>query len=88
LIALIGFLTDPEMLNLSGWWTQARHSFDDWLFCKIAKARGFFVECGSRLTVGENREGTTDFVGINAGSLDDPSWFHPQFDIFTSDARP
>ena len=27
-------------------------------------------------------------VGINAGSLDDPSWFRPQFDIFASDAQP
>ena len=27
-------------------------------------------------------------VGINAGSLDVPSWFHPQFDIFASDAQP
>jgi len=31
--------------------------------------RGFCVECGSRLTVGENREGTTDFVGINGEVL-------------------
>jgi len=27
-------------------------------------------------------------VGILAGSLDDPSWFHPQMDIFVSDAQP
>ena len=50
--------------------------------------RGFCAECGSRLTGGENREGTTEVVGINAGSLDDPSWFRPQMDIFTSDAQP
>jgi len=28
------------------------------------------------------------FVGILAGSLDDPSWFQPQMDIFVSDAQP
>jgi hypothetical protein len=50
--------------------------------------RGFCAECGSRLTGGENPQGTTGFVGINAGSLDDPSWFQPQMDIWTSDAQP
>lgn len=50
--------------------------------------RGFCAECGSRLTGGENREGTTGFVGVTASSLDDPSWFRPQFDIFTSEAQP
>ena len=50
--------------------------------------RGFCADCGSRLTGGENPEGTTEIVGINAGSLDDPSWFCPQMDIFTSDAQP
>src|SRR5947208_2386559 len=44
--------------------------------------RGFCADCGSRLTGGENPEGTTEIVGINAGSLDDPSWFCPQMDIF------
>jgi hypothetical protein len=50
--------------------------------------RGFCAECGSRLTGGENREGTTENVGINVGSLDDPSWFRPQMHIFTSEAQP
>lgn len=50
--------------------------------------RGFCTECGSRLTGGENREGTAQYVGINVGSLDDPSWFRPQMDIFTSEAQP
>jgi hypothetical protein len=39
--------------------------------------RGFCPHCGSRL-----------FGGITASTLDDPSLFHPQFDIFTSDAQP
>jgi hypothetical protein len=50
--------------------------------------RGFCAKCGSRLTGGENREGTSPIVGINAGCLDDPSWFRPQHHIFTSDAQP
>jgi hypothetical protein len=28
------------------------------------------------------------FVGILAGTLDDPSWFQPQMDFFVSDAQP
>ena len=50
--------------------------------------RGICPECGSRLTGGENPQGTTGFVGINVASLDDPSWFQPQMDIWTSDAQP
>jgi hypothetical protein len=50
--------------------------------------RGFCGDCGSRISGGENAEGTTQIVGINASSLDDPSWFRPKFDIFTSDAQP
>jgi hypothetical protein len=50
--------------------------------------RGFCAECGSRLTGGENPEGTSGIVGINADSLDDPGEFRPSFHIFTSDAQP
>ena len=46
--------------------------------------RGFCAECGSRLFGGGRDKGQ----GINASSLDDPSRFRPQFDIFTSDAQP
>ena len=46
--------------------------------------RGFCGNCGSRISGAETDRG----VGINAGSLDDPSWFLPQMDIFVSDAHP
>jgi hypothetical protein len=50
--------------------------------------RGFCAACGSRLTGGENEAGTSEKIGINAGSLDDPSWFRSQFHIFAVDAQP
>ncbi len=50
--------------------------------------RGFCPECGSRITEGKMLRGHRPIVGINAASLDDPSWFRPQYDIFTSDAQP
>jgi hypothetical protein len=50
--------------------------------------RGFCAECGSLLTGGENTDRLTGVVGVTAGSLDDPSWFQPQMDIFMSDAQP
>jgi hypothetical protein len=50
--------------------------------------RGFCAQCGSRISGAENQEGTSGMVGVLAGSLDDPSWFHPQMDIFTSEAQP
>jgi hypothetical protein len=44
--------------------------------------RGFCPECGSRLFGGK-----TDFgQGIAAGTLDDPSLYKPQHEIWTSDA--
>jgi hypothetical protein len=46
--------------------------------------RGFCADCGSRLTGGESEEG----IGITAGSLDDPSQFHVQVDMFAADAQP
>ena len=44
----------------------------------------FCPECGSRLFGGITGEGHR----ITASSLDDPTLFRPQFDIFTSDAQP
>src|SRR5215831_11237521 len=49
--------------------------------------RGFCPECGSLVTGGEFEERSKS-VGILAGTLDDPSWFQPQMDIFVSDAQP
>ena len=50
--------------------------------------RGFCPECGSRVTGGEFEGAESPFIGVLAGSLDDPSWFQPQMDIFVSDAQP
>jgi len=50
--------------------------------------RGFCADCGSRLTGGENPEGTSGIVGVTAASLDDPTLFRPQMEIFTSRAQP
>jgi hypothetical protein len=50
--------------------------------------RGFCPECGSRLTGAEFETGESPFVGVLAGSLDDPTWFRPQMDIFVSEAQP
>ena len=37
---------------------------------------------------GEFEKVDSPFIGILAGTLDDPSWFQPQMDIFVSDAQP
>jgi hypothetical protein len=50
--------------------------------------RGFCPECGSRITGGEFERSESPFIGFLAGTLDDPSWFKPQMDIFVSDAQP
>ena len=49
--------------------------------------RSFCAECGSRLT-GAELETPSPMTGVVAGSLDDPTWFRPQMDIFTEDAQP
>jgi hypothetical protein len=48
--------------------------------------RSFCPECGSRLTGGERPGGTG--IGMTASSLDDPSWFKTQIEIWLSDAQP
>jgi hypothetical protein len=50
--------------------------------------RGFCAQCGSLITGGENSERPRSIVGVTAGTLDDPSLFQPQMDIFVSDAQP
>jgi hypothetical protein len=49
--------------------------------------RGFCGDCGSRITGGQ-AEQPTSWIGVTASSLDDPSWFLPQYDIFASRAQP
>jgi hypothetical protein len=48
--------------------------------------RGYCPQCGSRLTGGEG-PGSTG-IGVTASSLDDPSFFRPQLEMWTSDAQP
>jgi hypothetical protein len=66
---------------------QLRYHFTPSLAGGLHK-RGFCPECGSRLTGAESDERPTGFVGITAGSLDDPSWFSPQMDFFVCDVQP
>ncbi len=48
-------------------------------------SRGFCPHCGSRLF---GLRAQTDRISIQAGSLDDPSWFRPQVDFYVSSAQP
>ena len=48
--------------------------------------RGFCPDCGSPI-LGMPDSGP-QIVGIRPASLDDPSWFNPQMDVWTSDAHP
>jgi hypothetical protein len=48
--------------------------------------RGFCPECGARM-FGKS-SGFPDPAMITAGSLDDPSWFHPAMDFYVSSAQP
>jgi len=48
--------------------------------------RGFCPNCGARL-FGEGA-GSPNITSIMAGSLDDPSWFKPQADIYVASAQP
>jgi hypothetical protein len=50
--------------------------------------RGFCPECGSRISGGQSDQRPNEFIGLTAGSLDDPGWFRPQMDFFVSDAQP
>ena len=48
--------------------------------------RGFCPDCGTRITGGETNK-PLPWLGITASSLDDPRWFRPQYDIFTTHAQ-
>jgi hypothetical protein len=47
--------------------------------------RGFCPNCGARLF---SKPPIPEFLGIMAGSLDDPSEFQPSMDIYTASAQP
>ena len=49
--------------------------------------RGFCSDCGSPITA-ESPASGRDIVAIYTASLDDPSWFKAQMDVWTSDAYP
>jgi hypothetical protein len=61
----------------------APRSFDVIADNGTTATRAFCAECGSALF-----GGGTDTVNIRAGSLDDPAWFRPSMDIYTSRAQP
>jgi hypothetical protein len=46
----------------------------------------FCADCGSPL-FGKS-QGMPDGVAFRAASLDDPSWFRPQFHLYTASAQP
>ncbi|MGC4096420.1 MAG: GFA family protein [Nitrospira sp.] len=48
--------------------------------------RGFCLECGSPVQVMTDSQ--PGIVAIRAASLDDPSWFNPQMNVWASDAHP
>ena len=47
--------------------------------------RGFCPECGSPIM--GNPDGAPHITAIITASLDDPSWFSPQMNVWTSDAH-
>lgn len=47
--------------------------------------RGFCSNCGSRVL---SKPPMSEFLGIMAGSLDDPSEFQPGIDLYTDSAQP
>jgi hypothetical protein len=48
--------------------------------------RAFCPECGSTLFLRVSAR--PDLVAIRVGTLDDPSWFRPEADIFVASAQP
>lgn len=62
--------------ELNHYWTQSSAGGQN--------KRGFCPECGARISGAETEES----IGILASSLDDPSLFSPQFNIYVADAQP
>ena len=48
--------------------------------------RGFCAECGC--PIHSQPDAALQIVAIRTASLDDPSWFNLQMDVWTSDAHP
>lgn len=48
--------------------------------------RGFCAECGSPIL--SNPDAVPHIVALRTASLDDPSWFNQEVDVWTSDAEP
>ena len=48
--------------------------------------RNFCADCGSQLFAFSS--GRHEFIGIKAGSLDDPRWFKPLADVWVESAQP
>ena len=48
--------------------------------------RGFCPDCGTPLFAGSSAK--TEFLGIKASSLDDPSWFKPEANVWTCSVQP
>lgn len=49
-------------------------------------SRGFCPNCGAPVLA--KSSGMPGLVIVRAGSLDDPSWFRPGMDLYTSSAQP
>jgi hypothetical protein len=48
--------------------------------------RGFCPTCGARLF--GKAAAAAGIIDIMVGSLDDPSWYRPQADVYTASAQP
>ena len=48
--------------------------------------RAFCRDCGSQLFAWS--DATQQFLGVKAGTLDDPSWFRPTIEVWTASAQP
>ena len=49
-------------------------------------SHGFCAHCGA--PVFAKSSGFPDFMIVRVGSLDDPSWYQPDMDVYTSRAQP